>query len=183
MSASRLSAIILSIFAIAAFVAIAPAQTTKNISANADTLINQPIADYQARRRALMQQIKDIEAKRTADARFGRQRVNPNQQSDFTYVPIIVIFGQDEGDIGEGKYRQKNYFAYLTGVETPSAYMILLPNEGSETLYIPPRDLANERWTGVQIGPGPEAAKKFGFQHVESTEQFMGDLFQVAGDP
>src|SRR5215471_21594747 len=79
---------------------LAPAQTL-----NADNLISQPVADYQARRHALMEQIKGIEAKRTEDARAARARFN--QQSDLTYVPIVVVFGQDEGDIGEGKYRQK----------------------------------------------------------------------------
>ncbi|HZS43839.1 MAG TPA: aminopeptidase P N-terminal domain-containing protein [Blastocatellia bacterium] len=179
----RLSVTFILLTALIALTIAAPAQTTSNgVSSGKDELMNQPVADFQARRRSLMQQIKDIEGKRTADARAARAKFN--QQSDLTYEPIIVVFGQEEGDIGEdAKYRQKNYFAYLTGVETPSAYLILLPNEGNETLYIPPRDLANERWTGVQMGPGPEAAKKFGFQRVESTEKFMGDLFQAADDP
>jgi len=155
----------------------APVVLAQTANSTTATLINQPIGDYQARRRNLMQQIKDIEAKHTADT-LARM----NRQSGISYEPIVVIFGQDEGDIGEGKYRQKNYFAYLAGVETPSSYMILLPNEGTETLYIPPRDLANERWTGVQIGPGAEAAKTFGFQRVESSEKVMGDLFQLTAD-
>ena len=180
MSISRISVTILGLavtIGLVSFIPATPVVLAQTANGAGATLINQPINDYQARRRNLMQQIKDIEAKRTA---ADRQRLNAQ---DINYEPVVVVFGQEEGDVGENKYRQKNYFAYLTGVETPSAYLLMLPNEGTETLYIPPRDLTNERWTGIQIGPGPEAAKKFGFQRVESSEKFMGDMFLAAGDP
>ena len=98
------------------------------------TLANQPLSEYKARRTRLMEQIKE---------------------------GVIVLGGASESDFGEvGRFRQNNYFQYLCGVETPDAYLILVPKglEGArEFLFIPPRNLGMERWTGPQLGPGPEA--------------------------
>ena len=111
-------------------------------------LLNQPIGEYRARRQRLMTELKD---------------------------GIVVILGNVEEDAGiEARYRQNNWMAYLTGVRTPEAALMLVPQgmpsvSGShEFVFIPPRDLAGERWTGVQLGPGEEAAKAFGVERVMS---------------
>jgi Xaa-Pro aminopeptidase len=112
-------------------------------------LLNQPVGEYHARRQRLMDQIKD---------------------------GVVVILGNVEEDEGvEERYRQNNWMAYLTGVRTPEAALLLVPQglasqDGArEFLFIPPRDLQAERWTGVQIAPGPEAARTFGFERVLPT--------------
>src|SRR6201999_4379384 len=125
-----------------------------------DRLAGIPKSEYQARRQKLMSQIKD---------------------------GVVIMIGAREDEFGEvGRFRQKNDFMYLTGVETPSAYVMLVPaglignNPAKETLFIPARNRAQERWTGPQIGPGAEGEAAFGFQEVAATDklnQYMNDVF------
>src|SRR5215831_4879184 len=124
-----------------------------------DELAHQPRAEYQARRHRLMEQLKD---------------------------GIVVLIGAQEDEFGEvGRFRQKNDLMYLTGCETPSAYLMLVPGglipdrPAEETLFIPPRNLMQEKWTGPQIGPGPEAESLFGIQSVVSSDEFYGRLLSV----
>jgi Xaa-Pro aminopeptidase len=122
-------------------------------------LAHQPKAEYQARRHRLMEQLKD---------------------------GIVVLIGAQEDEFGEvGRFRQKNDIMYLTGCETPSAYLILVPaglipdRPAEETLFIPSRNMFREKWTGPQIGPGPEAESLFGIQSVVSSDEFYGRLLSV----
>ena len=120
------------------------------------TLANQPLSEYRGRRQRLIQQVTE---------------------------GAIVIGGAWEQDFGEvGRFRQNNYFQYLTGVETPSAYLILYPKglEGArEMLFIPPRNLGAERWTGPQLGPGTEAETAFGIERVLPTTEFRKTLERI----
>jgi hypothetical protein len=75
------------------------------------------------------------------------------------------MVGAREEDFGEvGRFRQRNDFMYLTGVQTPAAYLVFVPpgvipgKPQRETVFIPERNHAHEAWTGVQIGPGPDTA-------------------------
>lgn len=111
-------------------------------------LLNQPISEYRARRQRLMDETKD---------------------------GVVVILGNVEEDMGvEMRYRQGNWMAYLTGVRTPGAALLLVPQGlpslggAREVVFIPPRDLQGERWTGVQLAPGAETAKAFGVERVLS---------------
>jgi Xaa-Pro aminopeptidase len=126
-------------------------------------LLNQPVGEYRARRQKLLSEIKD---------------------------GVVVILGNVEEDMGiEMRYRQNNWFAYLTGVRTPNAAVMLVPqglpslNGAHEIVFIPPRDLAGERWTGVQLGPGPEAAKVFGVESVQSKDELWARLKEAASLP
>ncbi len=94
---------------------------------------------------------------------------------------MIVLVGETE-EHDDGRYRQLNDFLYLTGVTTPHAALILWPAEGREVLYLPPRDKAEEAWTGPKIGPGPEGVAATGIENVEPTSAFLGDLFDAIGD-
>jgi len=132
-------------------------------SSDGDSLANQPKSEYQSRRHRLMEQIKD---------------------------GIVVLIGAQEDEFGEvGRFRQKNDFMYLTGCETPAAFLMLTPaglipeRPEEEMLFIPPRNLSQERWTGPQIGPGPEAESRFGIQSVVSSDQFYGRLLNVLMAP
>lgn len=93
---------------------------------------------------------------------------------------VLVLRGSVEEEFGEvGRFRQNNWFLYLTGVEIPGAYLVLDPGAAEPSravLYIPPRNPAHERWTGPKLGPGPDAARQFGFGEVRSTERLDDDL-------
>src|SRR5215813_5895845 len=136
-----------------------PARATSD----GDELAHQAKAEYQSRRHRLMEQVKD---------------------------GIVVLIGAQEDEFGEvGRFRQKNDFMYLTGCETPAAFLMLTPaglipeRPEEEMLFIPPRNLSQERWTGPQIGPGPEAESRFGIQSVVSSDQFYGRLLNVLMAP
>jgi Xaa-Pro aminopeptidase len=111
-------------------------------------LLNQPLSEYRARRQKLMSEVKD---------------------------GIVVILGNVEEETGtEVRYRQNNWMAYLTGVRTPGAVLMLVPpglpslDGAREIVLIPPRNPEMERWTGVQLAPGAETAKAFGVERVLS---------------
>jgi Xaa-Pro aminopeptidase len=127
-------------------------------------LLNQPIGEYKARREKVLNEIKD---------------------------GVLVILGNVEEDAGiEERYRQNNWMAYLTGVRTPGAAVMLVPqglpslNGAREIVFIPSRNLMSERWTGVQMGPGDEAARAFGVDRVLSyRDDLMAKLKEAAGLP
>jgi len=120
-------------------------------------LANQPVSEYKARRQRLTEQLKD---------------------------GVVVLGGAHESDFGEvGRFRQNNDFQYLTGVETPNAALVLVPkgvNGAKEFLFIPARNLGQERWTGPQIGPGAEAEAAFNFERVLPTSEFPKFIKQLA---
>ena len=62
-------------------------------------LIGQPRADYQARRRSLMKQIREIEAKRSEEMRASRPGSDPHGAGEVRRVPVVVLVGQDEAPI------------------------------------------------------------------------------------
>jgi len=121
-----------------------------------DKLANVPKAEYKSRREKLLERVRD---------------------------GIVVMVGAREEDLGEvGRFRQHNDFMYLTGVQTPAAYLIFVPagivpdQPQRETVFIPARDLKHEQWTGVQIGPGEEAQRMFGLEEVAPSTTFMDRL-------
>jgi Xaa-Pro aminopeptidase len=62
-------------------------------------------------------------------------------------------------------FRQDNDFFYLTGLEVPDAWLLLVAREDGADLvqlFLPPRNPAQERWLGAKLGPGPEAAAAAG---------------------
>lgn len=142
-------------------------------------LIEQPVSEYKARRKALMERIKGADA--------GGMIVRPRggdgaaEGTRRAAGSVVVLVGETE-EPEDDRYRQRNDFAYLTGVETPHAALILWPAEGKEVLYLPPRDKREEAWTGPKIGPGAEGVAATGFDKVEPTSAFLGDLFDAIGD-
>lgn len=99
---------------------------------------------------------------------------------------IILIRGCREDEFsGTNTFRQNSSFFYLTGVETPGAYLALLPEwvpartglretpiEVREILFLPTRNPTTETWTGPQLGPGSAAEKATGIQKVGDAGAF-----------
>ncbi len=86
---------------------------------------------------------------------------------------VAIVRGAEElsDDPPDSKYpqasafRQDNDFFYLTGLETPDAWLIITATDsarGEVHLFLPARNPQAERWTGPQLGPGPEAAAATG---------------------
>jgi Xaa-Pro aminopeptidase len=120
----------------------------------------QPNADYRARREAL--------AKKTPDG-------------------VTLIFAGEEAAGATDGFRQNNNFYYLTGWNEPGAAVLVASAHDAvgtqagrpytEILFLPPRDLMEERWTGPKLGPdSPEAPSVTGFDHVESLTKLDEEL-------
>jgi Xaa-Pro aminopeptidase len=124
----------------------------------------QPNSDYHARREAL--------AKKAAG--------------------VVVLFAATENDGGNAIYgfRQDDNFYYLSGMSEPgSALLIASAVEAkgdtparpyTEILFLPARNLTQEKWTGPKLGPeNPEAPKITGFDHVEDMGQLPNDVARL----
>jgi Xaa-Pro aminopeptidase len=157
-------------------------EPTKSKS-DAPRLLEQPVSEYKARRRALLKQVKENES-------LGGSAIVDSpapkggdgaQTAPKPRGPVIVLVGETE-EPEDARFRQSNYFAYLTGVDTTGASLILLPHEGKETLYMPPRNKHMEAWTGPKIGPGPEGVAATGFDRIEPSTSFQRDLLAAIGE-
>lgn len=141
-------------------------------------LLDQPIAEFAARRAALLTRIGEAESTRGVFSirPAGGDGVATGQGSG----PIVVLVGETE-EAEDARFRQSNPFAYLTGIDAPHATAILRPGIGGSTLYLLPRDAREEAWTGAKLGPGKEAEAATGFDRVASSASFLADLFAAIG--
>src|SRR5579871_127598 len=119
------------------------------------TLDRQPNADYHARREAL--------AKKAG--------------------AVVVLLAPLEVSDAVYHFRQEDNFYYLSGVTTPGAGLLIAPAADAqgdnparlytEILFLPPRNLRIEKYTGPQLGgDDPTAPQVTGFDRVEE----MGKL-------
>jgi Xaa-Pro aminopeptidase len=75
--------------------------------------------------------------------------------------------------IQDNDFRQSNAFFYLTELEAQDAWLLLVARgrDSLETvLFLPPRNPAQERWTGLRLGPDTLAARLTGIAVVLSTD-------------
>lgn len=142
---------------LAAVIALAAVPAPGAPAAN-DKLASIPKTEYSVRRQKLLEQIRD---------------------------GVVVMVGAREEDFGEvGRFRQHNDFMYLTGVQTPASYLIFVPpnviqgKPQRETVFIPPRNVRREAYTGVQLDPGHQAEQIFGVEEVAPSTAFKDRLTQ-----
>ncbi|UCG87054.1 MAG: aminopeptidase P N-terminal domain-containing protein [Gemmatimonadota bacterium] len=86
-------------------------------------------------------------------------------------IPAATRRDLEHHVIQDNDFRQDDYFFYLTGIETPSAWLILsvaTTGQRQVTLLLPDRNPRMERWTGQKLGPGTEAARLTGIADVRS---------------
>jgi len=84
----------------------------------------------------------------------------------------------------DNDFRQHDAFFYLTQLETHDAWLLLtVASESAHTtLFLPPRDSTEERWTGIQLGPDSLAARLAGIRDVVSTDSLQARLLLAARD-
>ena len=129
-------------------------------------LDRQPNSDYHARREALAKKVSGV----------------------------VVLFAATENDGPNDLYgfRQDDNFYYLSGSSEPGgALLIASPVEAkgdtpariyTEILFLPPRNLTQEKWTGPKLGAeNPEAPKITGFDHVEDMGQLPDEVAKYVG--
>jgi Xaa-Pro aminopeptidase len=103
----------------------------------------------------------------------------------------MVLFGYTGHEEANPSYvfMQEENFYYLTGDNEEGAALLLVP-EGAEQkgwtgareiLYLPPRDLGQEKWNGPRIGPDdPGIQEKTGFARVETFAKLHDTLVALA---
>lgn len=103
----------------------------------------------------------------------------------------VVLFGFTGKENSSPSYvfNQEENFYYLTGHNEEGAALLLVPANAAvkgwkgpaEILFLPPRDLAEERWNGVRMGPDdPGIAGRTGFAVVERFANLKGRLSDLA---
>jgi Xaa-Pro aminopeptidase len=107
---------------------------------------------------------------------------------------IVIVPAGKERDVEtdvvqDNDFRQDDYFFYLTGLETPDAWLMLsaaADGTRDQVLLLPARNPMTERWTGVKLGPGADAARLSGIATVlpvESRDSVLRALEQQVGGP
>src|SRR5882757_7327927 len=103
----------------------------------------------------------------------------------------VVIFGYTGHEEANPSYvfMQEENFYYLTGHNEEGAALLLVPESAlrngwtgpREILYLPPRDLAQEKWNGPRMGPDdPGIKEKTGFADVETFAKLHDTLATIA---
>ncbi|HZQ92140.1 MAG TPA: Xaa-Pro peptidase family protein [Terriglobales bacterium] len=95
----------------------------------------------------------------------------------------VLLFASTEASAGDAisGFRQNNNFYYLTGNPEPGGAVLVVgareaaddkpAREYSEVLFLPARNMVQEKWTGPKLGPdSPEARQVTGFDRVASLE-------------
>jgi Xaa-Pro aminopeptidase len=146
------------------------AQAEPSPNAKSVTLLGQPAQDFARRRADLMERLRKLHPA-------------PDDGAAPRVVAVLKGWEINREDYEEGKIRQSNPFAYLTGVESPSAALLLIPHEQSARLYLPARRGRFGLGAGPPgPGPGAEAASHYGIDQVEPTSRLLPDLFAAMGD-
>ena len=107
---------------------------------------------------------------------------------------VIVLFAPMEASTGDAIYgfRQEDNFFYLSGLTEPGAALLIAAateakndppaRPYTEILFLPPRNLIQEKWTGPKLGPeNPEAPKITGFDRVEEMGKLPDEVMKVLG--
>jgi Xaa-Pro aminopeptidase len=96
---------------------------------------------------------------------------------------LVIVRAASQRDLEDrvlqdNDFRQNDYFFYLTGLESPDAWLILVAGPAAEThLLLPRRTPQSERWTGPKLGPGEDATRLTGIANVHAAD----DLNAVLG--
>jgi Xaa-Pro aminopeptidase len=100
---------------------------------------------------------------------------------------IAVLPSSKERDLEkdypqDSDYRENNNFFYLTGLEAPESWLVLIARDTAPDqaiLYLPPRDSITEKWTGPKLGPGPDAVRLTGITDVRPADRIEAELPQL----
>jgi Xaa-Pro aminopeptidase len=85
--------------------------------------------------------------------------------------------------VQDNDFRQNNTFFYFTELEAQDAWLLLAARglDSVETvLFLPPRNPAQERWTGLRLGPDSVAARLSGIAVVLPTDSLDARLRTLA---
>ena len=109
---------------------------------------------------------------------------------------VVVLFApmESEGPNDLYGFRQEDNFYYLSGLIEPGAALLIAPaaeakgdaaaRSYTEILFLPRRNLIQEKWTGPKLGPeNPEAPKITGFDRVDDMAKLPEDVMKAISGP
>lgn len=103
---------------------------------------------------------------------------------------VVVLVAPFEGSDAVYAFRQDDDFYYLSGMTTPGAALLIAnateaqgdnpARPYSEILFLPPRNLRLEKFTGPQLGAdSSDASKITGFDRVEEMSKLPEDVSKL----
>ena len=129
-----------------------------------------------------------IDRQSNADYRARRERLAAALNGG-----AALVFAGDEASTGDAiwGFHQSENFYYLTGWPEPGAAVLIVgaqsaaenhpAREYSETLFLPARNMVQERWTGPKLGPeNADAPHTTGFDRVAEMNTLGHVLSQLA---
>lgn len=104
---------------------------------------------------------------------------------------LVLGASENEGPSAIYGFRQDEDFYYLTGLTQPGGAVLIIPaaeahgdqpaRTYTEILFLPPRNLVQEKWTGVKIGPMDANIKEVtGFDRVASFDRMTEEIQKVS---
>lgn len=128
-----------------------------------------PVDLLQARRAALLERM----GTGVAVLQGSAERLNDPPDSDYPQ---------------DSDFRQDNDVFYLTGLEEPGMWVVLVARaDGPDEvrLYLPQRNPQKEQWVGPRLGPGPEAARVAGLPeaNLRPAERAEAEILALVADP
>jgi Xaa-Pro aminopeptidase len=93
---------------------------------------------------------------------------------------VMILFGADEPEDLHNAFFQESNFLYLSGWREPGAVMLLTRSE--EVLFLPPRNVQQETFTGKKTLPEDgEAPERTGFAKVLPREAIETTYLKILG--
>jgi Xaa-Pro aminopeptidase len=97
-------------------------------------------------------------------------------------IPAGTAQDLEANVLQDNDFRQDDYFFYLTGLESPDAWLVI-PVQASGAaqshLFLPERDPSTEQWTGKKLGPGERARELAGVSQVHALADFDAELERI----
>lgn len=104
-------------------------------------------------------------------------------------VPAAAQRDLESDVLQDNDFRQDDYFFYLTGLESPDAWLVMAAQRDEADaafLLLPARNPRGERWTGRRLGPGEDAERLTGVPATlpaSSLDSLIAALSAQVGEP
>jgi Xaa-Pro aminopeptidase len=142
----------------------------------------------------LLVSIFSFSLERQPNADYHARRVALSKLAGPYGVFLVYAGTESEGPNAIYGFRQDENFYYLTGIIEPGGAVLIIPEAAAqgdkparaytEVLFLPARNMVQEKWTGVKPGPDdPNVHEVTGFDRVVALDQMRGELLKVMPQP
>jgi Xaa-Pro aminopeptidase len=97
-------------------------------------------------------------------------------------IPAAPARDLERDVLQDNDFCQDDYFFYLTGLESPDAWLIITASQSGAAqshLFLPPRNPRTEQWTGKKLGPGSHATQLTGISNVHPLDSLNRALLAL----